>query len=81
LDPWLRAIMVTPDAQRFMSTTLFGMPDFRNLRPLMQKPASAVIMTFSQEPNPGLETSRFTGTAIVFMTTVSFANRTAMLQP
>jgi uncharacterized protein YcbK (DUF882 family) len=81
LDPWLRAIMVTPDAQRFMSTTLFGMPDFRNLRPLMQKPASAVMMTFSQDPNPGLETSRFTGTAVVFMSTVSFGNRTAMLQP
>jgi hypothetical protein len=72
--------MVTPDAQRFMNTTLFGMPDFRNLRPLMQKPASAVMMTFSQDPNNGLETSRFTGVAVVFVSTVSFSNRTAMLQ-
>jgi uncharacterized protein YcbK (DUF882 family) len=80
LDPWLRALMVTPDAQRFMNTTLFGMPDFRNLRPLMQKPASAVMMTFSQDPNNGLETSRFTGVAVVFVSTISFGNRTAMLQ-
>jgi hypothetical protein len=79
-DPWLRALVITPDAQRFMNTALFGMPDFRTLSPLMQKPSSAIMMTFALEPYLNLEANRFTGSAIVFIPTVTFANRTAALQ-
>jgi hypothetical protein len=61
-----------------MVTTLFGAPDFRTLRPYIQKPATAVMMTFAKDPNPGLTTERFTGSAIAFQPTVTFGGlRTA----
>jgi hypothetical protein len=46
----------------------------------MVKPASAVLMTFSVDPNPGLDHEHFTGAAIVFVSTVSYPTRTASLQ-
>lgn len=80
-EPWLRAVIVTPSARTFMTSTLFGAPDFRNLRPLLQKPASTVFMTFSADPHRGLVAERFNGEAIVFLATVTFdARRTAALR-
>jgi uncharacterized protein YcbK (DUF882 family) len=79
-EPWLRAVIVTPSARTFMTSTLFGAPDFRNLQPLLQKPASSVLMTFSADPHRGLVAERFNGEAIVFLATVTFdARRTAAL--
>jgi hypothetical protein len=79
-NPWMRAIITTPSAQNFMTTMMIGANDFRSLRPFLQKPPSLVVMTFSDEPTPGLDTERFSGEAIVFMSTVTFSNRTALLQ-
>jgi len=79
-DPWLRAIMVTPGVQHFMTATIFGEPDYRVLRPQMQKPSYSVVMSFSEDPTPGLVAEAFTGTAIAFQPTVIFAHRTASLQ-
>ena len=78
-DPWMRAMIVSPSAQGFMKTTLFGMPDFRNLGPYLHKPASSVRMSFSNDPNGGIGTDRFSGSAVVFTPTVSFT-RTASLR-
>jgi hypothetical protein len=55
-----------------MRTTLFGTTDFRNLSPMLLKPASSVLMTFSADPHLGNVAERFTGSAIVFMPTVTF---------
>jgi uncharacterized protein YcbK (DUF882 family) len=80
-DPWLRAMIVSPSAQSYMKTTLLGLPDFRNLGPFMQKPATTVLMTFSENPHLGMTTDKFAGSAVVFTPTVTFnAPRTAALK-
>ena len=79
-DPWLRAMIVSPSAQGFMRTTLFGTPDYRHLVPYLQKPASSVVMTFSDDPYLGMKTDKFAGSAVVFISTVTFPARTASLR-
>ena len=59
---------------------MLGPRDFRGLEPMMQKPASSVMMTFSGDPMPGLEHEHFSGSAIVFVSTVTYTTRTAALQ-
>ena len=79
-DVWMRAIVLAPDLQNFMSTTIMGAVDPKELRPLMRKPKSALTMTFSDNPMPGMTTSSFSGEAVVFLDSVSFVTRTAMLE-
>ncbi len=79
-DPWLRAVLTTPGVQSFLTTTLWGSPNYRSLEPLMAKPTMSVRMTFSLDPSLGMTTDRFSGEAVVFLSTVSFSNRTASLQ-
>ena len=80
-NPWLRAVLVAPSVHRFLTTLALGAHDFRSLAALMVKPRSSVMMTFAAEPNPGLDHERFSGPAVVFVSTVSYATpRTAILQ-
>jgi uncharacterized protein YcbK (DUF882 family) len=79
-NPWLRAIVLSPSVHRFLTTVALGERDFRSLAALMVKPKNAVMMTFAAEPNPGLDHDRFSGAAIVFVSTVSYPTRTASLQ-
>jgi hypothetical protein len=80
-DPWLRAMIVSPSAQSFMRTSIYGIPDFRSLGPHMLKPASTVMMTFSDDPYLGMSSERFAGSAVVFTPTVTFNSpRTAALR-
>jgi hypothetical protein len=79
-DPWMRAMIVAPSAGGFMSTSLLGTTDFRTLSPYLQKPASSVMMTFAKDPHLGMSTQRFAGTAVVFVSTVTFSRRTASLR-
>lgn len=79
-DPWLRALMLAPNLNNYLTATWFDAPDPRRLRALMLKPDMSVMMTFSDDPHLGMTTERFTGTAVVFMSTVTFTRRTAMLQ-
>jgi hypothetical protein len=80
-DPWMRAMIVAPSAGAFMSTSLLGTTDFRTLSPYLQKPSSSVMMTFAKtDPHLGMSTQRFTGTAVVFVSTVTFSRRTAALR-
>lgn len=79
-DPWMRGLVLAPSLQNSMITTTFGVPDFRTLTPLMQKPASAVVMTFSNDPHLGMTSDEFTGSAVVFQATVTFGMKTAALQ-
>jgi len=79
-DPWLRALIVAPSAQEFLSASNFGAPDYRSLAPFMRKPAATVVMTFSGDPQPGMTTKKFSGTAVVFVSTVTFGMRTASLR-
>jgi uncharacterized protein YcbK (DUF882 family) len=81
-NPWLRAIILSPSVQRFLSTLSLGTRDFTSLAGLMAKPASAVMMTFSSDPNRGLAADHFSGNAIVFLTTITYPapTHTAALQ-
>jgi hypothetical protein len=66
--------------RRYLSTLLLGDPDYRMLAALMQKPASSAMMTFAADPNPGLTADRFSGSAVVFISTVTWGARTASLR-
>jgi hypothetical protein len=81
-NPWLRAIVLSPSVKRFLTTMALGDRDFRSLASLMVKPRSAVKMTFSADPTPGLSQDHFSGAAIAFVPTVNYvtATHTASLQ-
>jgi uncharacterized protein YcbK (DUF882 family) len=80
-DLWTRAMMMAPDLQYYMSATLLGKPDFKQLRNLMQKPAMALAMSFGDDPMLGMTADRFSGdTAVVFLATVPVTTQSAMLQ-
>jgi len=80
-NPWLRALLVAPSVQRFLTTLALGARDFRSLAALIVKPRSSVMMTFAADPNPGLDHEHFSGPAVVFISTVSYPTaRTAILQ-
>jgi uncharacterized protein YcbK (DUF882 family) len=80
-NPWLRAVLVTPNVHRFLTTLALGTHDFRALAALMVKPRSTVMTTFATDPNPGLDHEHFSGPAVVFVSTVSYpTTRTAVLQ-
>ena len=68
-DPWLRAMILSPSAQAFMSTSLLGAADYRNLggyrrsRPLrdddvLGRPASRHDPRAVQRPRRGLRVDR-----------------------
>jgi hypothetical protein len=63
-----------------MSTAQLGTPDYRNLSPYLQKPSAAVMMTFADDPHLGVTPGTFSGSAVVFVSTVTFNQRTASLR-
>jgi uncharacterized protein YcbK (DUF882 family) len=80
-EPWMRAMIVSPSAQDFMKTTVYGMADFRALGPYLYKPASIMMATFSEDPHRGMTSETFSGSAVGFTRTVTFAPpRTASLR-
>jgi len=79
-DPWLRAMILAPSLSDSMTATLYGEPDFTELRALMNKPTTSVAMSFNSDPYPGITADRFSGEAVVFLTTFAFPRRTASLQ-
>jgi len=78
-NPWVRAIMLSPSVHQFLTTLALGSRDFTTLAQMMVKPDSAVAMTFGADPNPGMSHDQFTGSAIVFIPTVTYATHTAAL--
>jgi len=79
-EPWLRALIVSPSVQDFMSASAFGAPDYRSLASFLKKPAATVMMTLSDDPQPAMPSDRFSGSAVVFVPTVTFGTRTASLR-
>ena len=69
--------MLAPDLQHYLSATLIGTTDPKELRPLMQKPKTALVMSFSDDPMSGMLPDQFSGEAVVFLETISFVTRTA----
>jgi hypothetical protein len=70
-NPWLDAVMMSSSIARLTALAL-GEPDFLALAPLVEKPAQTVIMTFSNGHDLGLAADHFSGSAVVFMSTVTY---------
>ncbi len=80
-SPWTRAAMLTPSVVEAMTVTRLGSGDPRLLRDLLYKPARAVAMNFSNDPQAGMTADRFSGDAVVFLATTPFVpQQTASLQ-
>jgi uncharacterized protein YcbK (DUF882 family) len=75
-NPWLRAIVLSPSIGRYLTALMLGAQDFRSFAALVEKPKNSVMMTFGTEPNPGLTDDHFSGSAIVFVSTVTYQPRT-----
>jgi len=76
----MRAIILAPSVETSLSAASIGEIDYRELRPHLHKPASTVMMTFAADPYLGMHTEKFSGSAVVFVATVTFNQRTAALR-
>ena len=72
-SPWLRAAMLTPSVRGYMTLTRVGAVDPRWQHELLHKPAQSLAMTFSADPHLGMVAYRFSGSAVVFLATTTFA--------
>jgi uncharacterized protein YcbK (DUF882 family) len=78
-DIWMRAMILAPSASLSMASTVLGDTDMTLMRAYFVKPQAAVAMSFSDDPQMGLQCDRFTGSATARLTTTSFVVRTAAL--
>lgn len=79
-NPWLDAVLVSPDLRHFMTALMLGAENYRALSKLVEKPTQSVVMTFGPEPNPGLSTDHFTGAAVGVLSTVTYKQVQARLR-
>jgi uncharacterized protein YcbK (DUF882 family) len=79
-DVWMRAMILSPSASTSMSVSAMGDPDLTLMRSYFVKPRTAVAMSFSDDPQLGLVSDRFTGAAVAKLATQSFVMRTASLR-
>jgi hypothetical protein len=79
-DVWMRAMILAPSASASMSATVLGDTDMTTMREHFAKPQMAIAMTFSNDPQMGMLSDRFTGSATAKLDTRSFAMRTASLR-
>ncbi len=82
IDPWTRAMMLAPNFQYAMLATTLGDQDMTLMRTMFVKPGVAVLVTFAEDPTPGLNCLQFGGSATAMPQTVSFRTptQTAALQ-
>ena len=79
-DPWLRGLVLAQSLQNSLVVTQVGDPDFTSFTQFMRKPATSLMMTFSSDPHLGMTADQFSGSAVVFPATVTFASRHASLR-
>jgi uncharacterized protein YcbK (DUF882 family) len=77
---WTRAMIVAPSVTTAMSVSTIGDGDLTVLRTHFAKPQTVVAMSFSDDPQVGLVSNQFTGSATAKLMTTSFAMRTASLR-
>jgi uncharacterized protein YcbK (DUF882 family) len=78
-DIWLRVVMLAPSASSSMFTTVLGDTDMSLMRAYFVKPQATVAMSFSDDPQMGLLSERFTGSTTARLQTTSFVLQTASL--
>jgi len=79
-DVWMRVMILAPSASTSMSSTVLGDSDLTLMREHFTKPQAAVAMSFSEDPQMGLVSDQFTGSATATLATQSFVLRTASLR-
>ncbi len=79
-DTWMRVMMLAPSVSTSMSVTVLGDANMTVLNKLFVKPQASIVMGFSDDPQAGLTTDRFSGPALAPLTVQSFALRTASLR-
>ena len=79
-DVWMRVMMLAPSASTSMNATVLGDADMTLMRVYFVKPQTAIAMTFSDDPQMGMVSDRFTGSATATLATQSFVLRTASLR-
>jgi hypothetical protein len=77
---WMRAMIIAPSATTSMSASVMGDGDMTLLRAHFVKPQAVVAMNFSEDPQLGLVSDRFTGSATASLATTAFMMRTASLR-
>jgi uncharacterized protein YcbK (DUF882 family) len=78
-DAWMRVMMLAPSASTSMSTTMFGDVDLTVMSAHFVKPQAVIAMGFSDDPQMGMSSDQFTGSATATLSTQSFVMRTASL--
>jgi Bacterial protein of unknown function (DUF882) len=79
-DVWMRVMILAPSASTSMSATVLGDTDLTSMRAHFAKPQAAVAMSFSEDPQMGLVSDQFTGSATATLATQTFVLRTASLR-
>ena len=77
---WTRAMMMTPNVTTALSATSWGERDMTKMAVYFVKPERAVAMTFTSDPQMGLVSTRFTGSAVTTLSTTAFPQLTASLR-
>ena len=57
-DPWLRGITLASSVHYRMNIRVYGKLDVRQVRTMMIKPVSSLMMAFGGEPYEGMQTAR-----------------------
>jgi len=71
-DLWMRVMILAPSARSSMNTTVLGDADMSLLRVYFAKPQAAIAIVFSEDPQMGMLSDRFTGSATARLATQSF---------
>ncbi len=79
-DIWMHAMILAPSVSTSMASTVLGDTDMTLMRTYFVKPQAAVTMNFSDDPQMGLLSERFTGSAMARLATTSFVVQTASLR-
>ncbi len=79
-DTWMRMMILAPSASTSMSATVLGDTDMTLMRAHFVKPQAVVAMSFSEDPQMGMISDHFTGSATATLATQSFVMRTASLR-
>jgi hypothetical protein len=79
-DVWMRVMILAPSASTSMSATVLGDADMTLMRLFFVKPQAVIAMGFSDDPQMGLVSDRFTGSTTATLATQSFVLRTAALR-
>jgi uncharacterized protein YcbK (DUF882 family) len=77
---WMRVMILAPSASTSLSTTVLGDTDMTLMRIHFVKPQAIVTMSFSDDPQMGLVSDQFTGSAVATLATQRFVMRTASLR-